>query len=187
MTQTVVDYISREDYFALEATADQKHEFYQGQLFAMAGGTFNHAAIGANIVTTLKTKLRGKCCQSTNSDMRVETPTGLITYPDAAVYCGKPELTANQCSLLNPIVIIEVLSPSTRHYDQIDKFALYRSITTFCDYLLIDSEKNHVQHFRKIDDNEWLLHDYFDLAETICISSIQETIRLSEIYEGIVF
>jgi Uma2 family endonuclease len=177
--------ISREDYFALDNHSNEKHEFYQGEIFAMSGGTFNHATIGANVVTELKMKLRGKGCQATNSDMRIETPTGLITYPDAAVFCGKPELSDNQCSLLNPVVIVEVLSPSTRRYDESGKFSLYRSISTFSDYLLIDSEKVFVQHFRKIEGNEWVLHDYFELDDQLFLYSIQETLSLREIYENV--
>jgi Uma2 family endonuclease len=185
MTQTVSQQLSREDYYRLEETAEQKHEFYQGEIFAMSGGTFNHAAISLNTITTLKTKLRGKSCQPTNSDMRIETLTGLITYPDAAVYCGKPELTENQCSLLNPVIIIEVLSPSMRLYDQSDKFTLYRSISSFQDYLLIDSEKIAVQHYRKSEPDEWILHDYLKLTESIYLKSIQENISLTEMYDGV--
>ncbi len=151
----------------------------------MSGGTFNHAAIGVNVVTAFKIKLRGKCCTPTNSDMRIETPNGLITYPDTAVFCGTPELTENQFALLNPVVIIEVLSPTRRRYDESSKFALYRSIQSFQDYLLIDSEKVFIQHFRKINVDEWLLHDYHHLADSIVISSINETIHLHEIYDGI--
>jgi Uma2 family endonuclease len=183
--QEAVNYITRDEYFELENKSDIKHEFFDGEIFAMSGGSFNHAAIGVNVVTAFKIKLRGKCCTPTNSDMRIETPNGLITYPDAAVFCGSPELTENQCALLNPVVIIEVLSPSTRRYDESGKFALYRSIPSFQDYLLIDSEKVFVQHFRKIDNDEWLLHDYYNLADSIVINSIQETIYLHEIYDGI--
>lgn len=185
MTQTVSQQLTRDDYYRLEETAEQKHEFYQGEIFAMSGGTFNHAAISLNVVTALKTKLRGKSCQPTNSDMRIETPEGLITYPDAAVYCGKPELTENQCSLLNPVIIIEVLSPSTRRYDKIDKFTLYRAISSFQDYLLIDSEKIAVQHYRKSEPNEWILHDYLNITDSIYLKSIQETFSLIEMYDGI--
>jgi Uma2 family endonuclease len=119
--------------------------------------------------------------------MRIETPNGLITYPDATIFCGKPELTENQCALLNPQVIIEVLSPSTRRYDQSDKFLLYRSILSFTDYLLIDSEKVHVQHFRKMGLHEWLLHEYFDRQDVIDFTNIQITVSLTEIYEAIAF
>lgn len=185
--QTALKYLTREDYFALEETSEEKHEFYQGEIFAMAGGTFNHSAISVNIVTALKQKLRGKFCQPTSSDMRVETPNGLITYPDATIFCGKPELTENQCALLNPLVIIEVLSPSTRRYDQSDKFLLYRSIPSFTDYLLVDSEKVHVQHFRKTGLHEWLLHEYFDVQDVIDFNNIQVSVSLTEIYEAIEF
>lgn len=183
--QTVVHNITREQYFALEETAGVKHEYFQGEIFAMAGGTYSHAAISVNIVSALKVRLRGKTCQPTNSDMRIETLSGLITYPDAAVFCGKPQLTDNQCALLNPIVIVEVLSPTTRRYDQSDKFLLYRAIPSFLDYVLVDSEKIHIQHFRKTENNEWILHDYFDLQETLPLGSIQETLPLTEIYEGV--
>jgi len=186
MTSTATQYLSRDEYFALD-NAEEKYEFYQGEIFAMTGGTFNHAKISGNTFSAFNVKLRGKCCQATNSDMRVETPTGLITYPDVTVFCGKPELTENQCSLLNPVVIIEVLSPSTRRYDSSDKFTLYRSIATFKDYLLIDSEKIFVQHFRKIENNEWVLHDYLDVNEAIYLNSIEEAISLMEIYDNIGF
>jgi Uma2 family endonuclease len=185
--KTAQPVISREDYFALDNHSNEKHELYQGEIFAMSRGTFNHATIGANVVTELKIKLRGKCCQSTNSDTRIETPTDLITYPDAAVFCDKPELSDNQCSLLNPVVIVEVLSPSRRRYDESGKFSLYRSISTFSDYLLIDSEKIFVQHFRKIEGNEWVLHDYFEIGDQLFLHSIQETLCLREIYENVQF
>jgi len=185
--QTALKYISREEYFTLEESADEKHEFYQGEIFAMAGGTFNHSTISGNTFFSLKNRLRNKSCQPSNSDMRVETPNSLITYPDVSIFCGEPKLSENQCSLLNPIVIIEVLSPSTRAYDQGNKFLLYRSIPSFQDYLLIDSEKLHIQHFRKADNNEWILHDYFSVDDKIYLNSIQESIRIAEIYEGIIF
>lgn len=181
----VINYITREEYFELEKKSDIKHELFNGEIFAMSGGSFNHARISGNTFSAFNVKLRGKCCTPTNSDMRIETPNGLITYPDTAIFCGQPELTENQCALLNPIVIIEVLSPSTRRYDESGKFALYRSIPSFQDYLLIDCEKIFVQHFRKIENNEWILHDYFYLADAIALNSIQETIYLYEIYDGI--
>ena len=183
--QEAINYITREEYFDLENSSEIKHEFFNGEIFAMSGGSFNHSRISGNTFSAFNVKLRGKCCTPTNSDMRIETPNGLITYPDAAVFCGTPELTENQCALLNPVVIIEVLSPSTRRYDEGSKFTLYRSIPSFQDYLLIDSEKVFVQHFRKINVDEWLLHDYHNLADSIVINSIQETIHLHEIYDGI--
>lgn len=185
--QTALKKMTRAEYYAFEENAVEKHEFYQGEIFAMAGGTFNHATISVNTVSTLKTKCRGKSCQPTNSDMRIEAPNGLITYPDISIYCGKPELSENQCSLLNPIVIIEVLSPSTRLYDQSDKFLLYRSIDSFTDYLLVDSERIHVQYFHKTAEHEWLLHEYLSLSDNIDILSIEENLTLQEIYDGMTY
>jgi Uma2 family endonuclease len=186
LEEEAVNYITRDEYFELERNSEIKYEFFDGEIFAMSGGTFNHAVIGVNTVTELKIKLRGKCCKPTNSDMRIETPNGLIAYPDAAVYCGEPELTENQCALLNPVVIIEVLSPSTRRYDEGGKFALYRSIPSFQDYLLIDCEKVFVRRFRRIGaHDEWLLHDYVNLTDSMVIHSIDETLSLNDIYDGI--
>lgn len=188
--QTAIKRYTRDEYLALEEMAEVKevkYEFYQGEIFAMSGGTFKHSRIKVNTVSALHQKLRGKSRQLTDSDMRIATPSGLMTYPDAAVFCGQPELTDNQRTLLNPVVIIEVLSPSTRRYDKSDKFMLYRSISTFRDYLLVDSEKVQVQHFRKTENNEWILHEYFDLTEDVYLGSIDESISLAEIYEGMGF
>jgi len=185
--QTAINYHTREEYLRLEEVSPEKHEFYHGEIFAMAGGTFNHAEISGNTFVALRTKLRHKSCHPTNSDLRIETPSGLMSYPDAAIFCGQPELIDNQRTLLNPVVIIEVLSPSTRGYDQGDKFRLYRSITTFGEYLLIDSEQVHVQQFCHSATNEWVLHEYTDLTAIIYLSSIDESLSLAEIYENINF
>ena len=185
--ETAIHYHTREEYLALEAMSQEKHEFYHGEIFAMAGGTFHHAEISGNIFATLRTQLRHKSCRPTNSDMRIGTPSGLMTYPDVAIFCGAPELIDNQRTLLNPVVIIEVLSPSTRGYDQDDKFRLYRSIATFREYLLIDSERVHIQQFHRSATNEWILHELTDLTEIIYFTSIDESLSLAEIYENIHF
>jgi len=179
--------VSREEYLALEQQSDLKHEFFQGEIFAMSGGTFNHAAISGNIHTSLQVKLRGRSCRPMNSDMRVHTPAGLDTYPDISIYCGAPELSDNQCALLNPVAIIEVLSSSTRSYDRGDKFALYRSIPVLLDYVLVDSEQVLVEHFRRTDENEWILHEYRDLRENLYLQSIEDSLSLAEMYEAIEF
>jgi len=185
--QTAIHYHTREEYLTLEATSQEKHEFYHGEIFAMAGGTFRHSRIKINLIASLHLKLRGKSCQLTDSDMRIGTPSGLMTYPDVAIFCGQPELIDNQRTLLNPVVMIEVLSPSTRGYDQGDKFRLYRSIVTFREYLLIDSECVHLQQFHRSAAHEWILHEYIDLNEIIYLSSIDESLSLAEIYENISF
>ncbi len=185
--QTAMKKYTREEYLAKEQLSEEKHELYQGEIFAMAGGTCNHGAIGLNITAALKNKLRGKSCQPTNSDVCIETPSGLLTYPDATVFCGQAVLSEQQRTLLNPVVIIEVLSPSTRHYDRSEKFRLYRSIPTFHDYLLVDSEKVGVEYFRKVENNEWLFREYLELSDSIYLHAIYESLQLSELYNEVHF
>lgn len=179
--------VNREDYLTLDAESETRHEFYQGEIFAMTGGTFNHAKISLNISTSLQIHLRSKPCQPMNSDMRVSTPSGLDTYPDISIYCGQPELDDKQHTLLNPVVIIEVLSPSTRNYDRGKKFALYRSIPSLQDYIMVESEQYLVEHFRKIDHGDWVFHGYQQVSESIVITSVDGQLLLSDIYEGVVF
>ena len=174
---------TRDEYLLFEAESDSKHEFYRGEIFAMTGGTLNHSRISVNIASLLNLKL--KACKPTNSDMRVQTPSGLDTYPDISVYCGKPELKDNDRTLLNPVVIFEVLSPSTRSYDRGDKFALYRSIPSLKDYILIDTETISIEHFRKIDNEEWLLHVYTEASDILPLDVLQEELKLEDIYESI--
>jgi Uma2 family endonuclease len=177
----------REDYLAFEEQSDIKHEFFRGEIFAMAGGSFNHAKISSNIVIELGQKLRGKSCTPMGSDMRIHTPSGLDTYPDVSIFCGKPELQDNKRTLLNPIVIFEVLSPSTRSYDRGSKFTLYRSIPSLQDYILVDSETILIEHYRRAHNNEWILHEYRNITENIYITAIEDSLSLNAIYEQIDF
>jgi len=186
MQQALKD-CSREEYLAFDEGAELKHEFFQGEVFAMTGGPFNHAAVALNISAFLAERLRGKRCRPMNSDMRLHTPSGLDTYPDVSVFCGQPQLTDRQCTLLNPVVIVEVLSPTARSYDRGDKFTLYRSIASLRDYLLVDSEQTFVEHFRRTDQGEWILHEYRGFSEVAPIHSIGERLPLSVMYENIQF
>jgi Uma2 family endonuclease len=183
--QPVLASCTRDDYLRLDETSDSRHEFFQGEVFAMTGGSFKHAAIGLNIAACLTTQLRGSPCRPMNRDMRIRSPSGLDTYPDVSVFCGDPELTDREKTLLNPVLIVEVLSPTTRSYDRGDKFALYRSIPSLRDYLLVDSEQVLVEHFRRLDNGEWLLHEYRLVTDGILLASIDTTPALSVIYEDI--
>ena len=176
--------MSRNDYLAQDAQSDDKLEFFEGQIFAMAGGTFKHAQVAGNVYGELRQGLKGKPCQPMNSDMRVHTPSGLDTYPDISVYCGEPDLGDNDTTLLNPTVIIEVLSPSTRDYDRGGKFAHYRSITDLQDYLLVDPAAVLVEHFHRVGQDEWLLHVYSDLAAVVVLESLDLSLSLESIYQG---
>lgn len=174
---------SREDYLQMETQSGEKHEFLQGQAYAMAGGTFNHARVAGNLFASLRQLLRGKPCQPMNSDMRVHTPSGLDTYPDVSVYCGQPELGDKQTTLLNPILLVEVLSPSTREYDRSSKFAHYRSIPGLQDYLLVDPEAVSVEHFHCLKRDEWLLRVYSERDDVLVLDALGISLPLSEFYD----
>ena len=176
--------ISRDDYLAQDARSDNKLEFFEGQIFAMAGGTFKHAEVAGNVYGELRQTLKGKPCQPMNSDMRVHTPSGLDTYPDISVYCGEPDLGDNDTTLLNPTIIIEVLSPSTRDYDRGGKFSHYRSIAGLQDYLLVDPSAVLVEHFHRVGSDEWLLHFYSDLAAVVTLENLDLSLSLESIYQG---
>ena len=181
------DHCTREEYLALDDASAEKHQFYNGEVFAMSGGSFNHARIGTNATFQLQSRLSGSPCESMNSDMRVTTPSGLNTYPDASVYCGDPDLTDNNHTLLNPVLIIEVLSPSTRNYDQGDKFTHYRSIPELQDYLLIESESVHIAHYQRQGEHEWLLREYQFPEDVLDLRSIQQQVPVAAFYENVKF
>lgn len=179
--------VSRVEYLRFEEESSERHEFFRGEIFAMTGGTFNHARIGLNLTSYLHTLLRGRPCQPMNSDMRVSTPSGLDTYPDVSVYCNAPELADNDRTLLNPVLIVEVLSPSTRSYDRGDKFMLYRSIPCLRDYVLVESESIFVEHYQRIGQHEWRLNEYQALADRLDLTSIGQELELALMYEEIHF
>jgi Uma2 family endonuclease len=174
--------LSREAYLQQEQQTGLKYEFLNGQIYAMAGGTFNHARISGNLFASLRQHLRTKPCQPMNSDLRVHTPSGLDTYPDVSVYCYTPELSDNQTTLLNPILLVEVLSPSTRNYDRSSKFAHYRSIVSLQDYVLIDPESVLIEHYHRLKQDEWLLRVYSQLSDVLNLVTLDIHIPLSELY-----
>ncbi|MFQ3599391.1 MAG: Uma2 family endonuclease [Chloroherpetonaceae bacterium] len=178
---------SLEEYFAIENASTEKHEYYKGEIFAMAGGTFRHAQIVESVFVSLRRRLKGKPCQPKSSEMRIQTPSGLYTYPDASVYCGKPELSQAQTELKNPVVIVEVLSSGTRNDDRGEKFKLYRAIESFREYVLVESESVFVEHYSKRETGEWVLREYALLSDEIELHAINERLSLQEIYEEVNF
>lgn len=176
---------SRADYLALDLASVGKHEFYRGEVFAMAGGSFRHAKVGLNISSHLSHVLRGSPCQPMNSDMRISTPSGLDTYPDVSAFCGDPELADNGHTLLNPVLIVEVLSPRTRSYDRGDKFMLYRAIPSLMDYVLVEPDDVLVEHYQRTGAYGWQLHEYRSLADVLPLKSVGQAISLAQCYEGL--
>lgn len=173
------------EYLAMEAAATEKSEYYQGEIFAMSGALMPHNIIAGNTYSFLHQKLKGKNCRPFNSDMRVHIKKNtLFTYPDISVVCGKPEtLNGDNFNLLNPIVLIEVLSKSTKNYDRGDKFKLYRDIPTLKEYILINSEAIGVEAFRINKQNHWELEEYATANQELNIPILQLQIHLSEIYD----
>ncbi|KOR31274.1 hypothetical protein TI05_12900 [Achromatium sp. WMS3] len=174
---------NRAEYLAFDTASDIRHEFYRGEIFAMSGGSFNYAKIAVNIISSITNRLRGKPCYPMNSDMRIHTPSGLDTYPDISIYCNHPKLQDNQCTLLNPVVIFEVLSPATRNYDQGDKFKLYQSIKTLAAYILVDSEAILVEYYQRTATDEWIVQKYRTKQDIIYLEAVQLNLPLMDIYE----
>jgi Uma2 family endonuclease len=175
------------EYLEFEEASEQKHEYYQGEIFAISGAKLPHNIISVNLIVELGRLLKGKSCQPFNSDQRVYIPqNSLFTYPDISIVCGKPETFHNdEFNLLNPAVIIEVLSPSTKSYDRGEKFKLYRDILFLKEYILIDSESIAAEVFRLNENNHWELEEYKSSSDTLVLKTIGGSISLTEIYEGV--
>lgn len=179
-----------EEYLELDKNSEEKYEYFNGEVFAMAGGSPNHARLGFDIGTLFSQKLKGRNCEAFNSDMRVKVPAALpYRYPDLSVVCGKPvfEELNGQEMLVNPILIVEVLSPSTAAYDLKDKFTAYQSIDSFQEYLIVSQDRPHViQHIRQ-SKGRWLRIDIEGLDAEVALESVNVTLSLNEIYERVKF
>ena len=181
------EYISIEEYLEMEYAADEKHEYYKGEVIAMSGAKVPHNIITGNLLGTLGYNLKGKGCHLFNSSQRIHIPSNtLFTYPDISVICGEVmTLNNDDYNVLNPTLIIEVLSKSTKNYDCGEKFKLYRDIATLKEYILVDSKSVHMEVFRLNENGHWELEEYKTLADNVIIKAIEETIAMAEIYEGV--
>jgi Uma2 family endonuclease len=181
---------SLEDYIELEKNSDEKLEFYEGNVWSMAGASAKHEIIVGNTITGLNIGLRGRGCRVYGSNLRVKVPEyPPYRYPDVAALCSEPiyEDLFGLEVLTNPALIVEVLSPSTISFDIGDKFTYYKSIESFTEYLLIDQEKPHVVLYTKRDEKVWLHQEFNSLSEIIFLSSLNCEISLNDIYENIEF
>ncbi len=174
------------DYLALEETSRVKHEFLEGHVWAMAGGTPDHGAIAANVIVLLGTQLRGRPCRVFTSDVRIRVmATGLATYPDVSVVCGQQQPhpdDAGANTIVNPCVLVEVLSPSTEDYDRGEKAAHYRQIEALQEILLIAHDEQRIELWRR-DGQRWVL-DVIRDHETAPIASIGCTLALDDVYRN---
>lgn len=174
-----------DEYFAVEETSQVKNEYYDGQIFAMAGASLQHNDIAANLISFIRPALANRGCRAFGSDLRVQTPAGLFTYSDLSVVCGEPLIIQGRPdTLTNPIVLVEVLSDATRDYDRGQKFTLFKAIPTLREYVFVDQAEVLVEAFR-LTDRRWAPERYDSLDGTVAFKSIDIEMSLREIYRQV--
>jgi len=178
-----------EQYLAIERAAQFRSEFYHGEMFAMVGASRRHNLIAGNVFGELHRQFRDRKCEVYQSDMRVKVnATGLYTYPDVVAACDEPRFEDDQVDILmNPKVVVEVLSPSIELWDRGKKFEHYRNIPSVREYVLIAQDHVLVERFTINADGQWALLDYRTPDDTLILDSISCRIKLSEIYARISF
>ena len=182
-------YYSIEEYLEIEVKSEERHEYIDGQIIPMTGGTPNHNQIALNLSGTLNFALKRQPLRVFVTDQRLWIPQKRInTYPDVMVVAGELEFQeGRKDTLTNPIMISEALSKSTKSYDRDEKFAAYRTIPSFQEYLLIDQYTMHVEQYSKTDNNRWIFTEYEDADVTISLASITFEISLADIYDKVDF
>ena len=187
MSSQRTNFVSPEEYLAQERLAERKSEYFQGETFAMSGASRRHVWIVANLLGSLWQQLDGKPCRASASDFRLRvTAAGLYTYPDVMVVCGEPQFADDQQdTLLNPVLIMEVLSESTRGYDMTKKFEYYRSLPSLMEYLTVEQDSPNISQWTRGANDQWNVVEYRDLSQTIRLASIDCSLPLSIVYKMI--
>lgn len=181
--------LTAQQYLELERASDSKNEFYRGRIYVMAGASRNHVRICRNVVRRIDEQFDGRPCEVLQSDMRVKvSTTGLYTYPDVVAFCHKPEFEdAEVDTLLNPQVIVEVLSTSTSNYDRGDKFEHYKRLDSVQCYILIEQNRPLIQKYVRQIDNQWLHDSCSNLDDVLIIEVVNCELKLSDIYARVEF
>lgn len=187
MSVQLKPFLTPQDYLALERKAKTKSEYYAGEVFALAGASKNHSAIVPNLSFLLVGQLKGRPCVVYTSELRVKvSATGLYTYPDVAVVCGKPVFDDEyEDTLLNPTLIIEVLSKSTETYDRGEKFAHYRALESLTDYILVAQDTPRLEHYARQADGAWRFADALGFDGAVVVDSIQCVLGLVDVYDKV--
>ncbi|MDE0638358.1 MAG: Uma2 family endonuclease [Candidatus Poribacteria bacterium] len=177
-----------EEYLFMERKAALKSEYLSGEILAMSGASLAHTRITLDIAIELDNQLKGKECEVVTNDLRVKTsPMVAYFYPDVVIFCGEPELEDDTFdTLLNPVVIIEVLSPSTEVYDRGEKFEYYQQIPSLKEYILVSQDKVDVEHYH-LQGTQWNLKEFYALQDTLTLSSIGCKLPLRDIYTRVDF
>jgi Uma2 family endonuclease len=181
--------LSPQEYLARERSAEVRSEYFRGEMFAMAGASWEHTLIKDNLARLTGNQLDGGPCRVLTSDLRVKvSATGLYTYPDMVVVCDAPQFEDDVLdTLLNPRIIVEVLSDSTERYDRGAKFAQYRQLPSVEEYVLVAQDRPLVERYVRQPDNTWLLTAFSDLGQTFAFGTIPVQIGLADVYRGVVF
>jgi Uma2 family endonuclease len=173
-----------EEYLEMEKPSTVKHEYFQGEIFAMSGAGDNHNEIFSNVFGEVAYKLKGKSCRAYGSDKRMNIPENtLFTYPDISIYCnGLIHSDVDEDTSILPTVIIEILSPSTKNYDRGKKFNLYKDIPSLKEYIMIDSESVLVEAYYINDEQNWVLNKHEEISDVLSFVSMGFDVALSDIY-----
>ena len=182
-------FLSAEEYLTLEEKAVDRSEYFNGEIFLMAGGSLNHSQITVNAIVLTGNQLAKKDCRVFSVDLRLNVlKNGLFTYPDLMVICGEIEyFSQRRDTVTNPVLIIEVLSESTRDYDKGFKFELYRGIPTLRHYVWIEQARVHVTHHTRVDEHKWLLEEFNDITDVIAIDPPGVQLALVDLYDKVSF
>jgi len=179
-----------EEYLELDHVSEEKIEFWDGNVFTLAGASEAHDRIQGNGYFTLSSKLRGRNCRVFLSDMRLKVPSySPYRYPDLSALCGNSifEMLGNQQMLVNPSLIVEILSDSTAEFDRGYEFTYYKSIESFTEYILIAQDRPHVTQFIKQDENNWLNREFNSIEDKFHLASLDCELELSELYQDVEF
>ena len=181
--------LTETEYLELERHSEFKSEFFDGEVFAMSGGTPLHSLIATNLAAEFRNQLKGKHCVPYNSDLRLKVEaTGLLTYPDLSVVCGPLQFAAGtDDTVVNPTVIVEVLSDSTEAYDRGKKFENYRQMPSLQEYLLVGQKGPRIEQFVRQESEQWLLREAAGLEATLALPSLDIKISLAEVFAGVQF
>ena len=181
--------LTEAEYLDIERKAEFKSEFFRGEMFAMAVASREHNYVKENLVGELYARLKGTPCRSLSGDQRVKvSATGLYTYPDVVIVCGKAEYDSiDRDALINPVVIIEILSPSTEKYDRGAKFRQYQQLGSVKEYVLVSQEVPVCESFVRQADGTWNLTTVTDLKADFEFSTVKVRIPMADIYNGVDF
>ncbi len=181
-------FISPQDYLTIERASEIRHEYYNGEMFAMSGATRAHNVIAGNIFRRLLEQFEDRDCEAYMADMRVKVDRkGLYTYPDVVTACDPKFEDEEFDTLINPRVIVEVLSKSTEGYDRGTKFEIYRRLPSLQDYVLVSQDKMHIEHFQRQPDGRWILEEFDAPERTLAFETSNCILQVADVYTKVSF